>query len=195
MNATRVVRFLQGRYFLYCTQAWQRAAALTVLRIPITSPPVTADTFRPQWMAGKKVLIFKLHGYPDRPDWYGMDSRGEKVIALTPALVQCADLAGAIIVAIVCQGAGGEMEKAFYNAGAIAFFGSRHEVRARERRPGEADVLASYLLRRLAKSPQDLVGALARAKEIYRAKKDVLTEHDRHTLETFNLTEKGGIHV
>lgn len=191
----RIVRFLQGRYFVYCTQAWQKATAMTTRRIPITSPPVTAGTFQPGWMEGKRLLIFKLHGYPDRPDWYGMDSRGEKGIALTPALVECANLTGAIVIALVCHGAGAPMEKAFFEAGAIAFFGSFEEVRGRETEPGEVDELAIHLLKLLAGGAQDLTVALARAKELYRAK-TVWTEHDQFTTDTFMLTTpKGGAYA
>lgn len=166
-------------------------------RVPITSPPVRAEMFMPHWMEGKKLLVFKLHGYPDLPDWYGMDSRGNKNVALTPALVQSADLDGAVVIAIVCYGADSEMQQAFFEAGAVAFFGSPVVVRAREQRPGEADILAAYLLRLLARGPQDLSGALARAKELYMVKRPEWTEHDEFTLATWTLNEpaKGGAYA
>lgn len=190
MKPTRIVRFLQRPYFIYCSQAWQRGAALITLRIPITSPPITAENFRPSWMERKRILIFKLHGYPDRPDWYGMAKEGWKVTALTPDLVRSADLTGAIVIALVCHGAGGEMEQAFFDAGARAFVGSRMEVRARETEPGEADVLAKHLLRILAKGQQNLHEALARAKESYQREVVTLSAHDLFTLDTFELTER-----
>ncbi len=173
---------LQGDRFVYCSQAWQRVAALIAMRIPITCPPVTAATFRPQWMAGKKVLIFKLHGYPDHPDWFGLDNQGERHEALTPALVECADLTGAIVIALVCYSLRSPMSAAFFRAGAKAFFGAPGELRARETKPGEADNLAIHLLRTLRSAPLDQ--ALALAKERFGQKPD-LSEHDRYTLDTF----------
>lgn len=188
MKASRIVRFLQAPYFLYCAHAWQRAAALTALRIPITCPPVVASTFEPRWMEGRRVLIFKLHGYPGRPNWHGVDKWGNRMTALTPDLVRSADLTGVIVIAIVCNGLGGEMEQAFLDAGARAIFGSSKEVRARETEPGEADLLAKMLLQSLARSPQDLGVALAKAKEKYAHRPDQ-TLHDRWTLEHWNITE------
>jgi len=196
MQAHRIVRHLQGQYFVYCAQAWQRAAAMIAWRIPITSPPVTAENFDPRWMEGKRLLIFKLHGYPDDPNWYGLDQAGQKPIALTPDLIWGANLRGAIVVAIVCYGASSEMQNAFFAAGARAFIGSTDEVRARETRPGEADVFIGQLLRLLANEPQDLAGSFAGARELYRKTVKDWTEHDQYTLETFMLiTPKGGTYA
>lgn len=195
MIPRRIIRCLQGQYFVYCAQAWQRATAMITLRIPITSPPVTAETFRPSWMAGKRLLVFKLHGYPGDANWYGLGPAGQKPIALTPDLVWMSDLTGAIVIAAVCHGAGGKMQEAFFAAGARAFFGSTEEVRGRETRPGEVDNLVCQLIRLLANEPQDLVGAFARAKRRYRAAVE-WTEHDQFTADTFMLTTKeGGIHA
>lgn len=188
----RIVRFLQGETFVYSTKAWQRAAALTTWRIPITSPPVTAKTFQPSWMEGKRLLIFKLHGYRDDPCWYGLGRAGKKPIALTPALVASADLTGAIVIAAVCYGAASVMQEAFFAAGARAFFGSPSEARGRETTSGEVDALIHELLRLLARGPQNLSGALADAKELYRAAAAHWTEHDQFTLETFMLSTRKG---
>jgi hypothetical protein len=190
MIPQRIVRFLQGRRFVYSTQAWQKAAALITWRIPITSPPVTAESFQPHWMEGKKLLIFKLHGYEDDPNWYGLDRAGQKPIALTPAQVVGADLTGAIVIALVCHGAGSVMQEAFFTAGARAFFGSHEEVRGRETRPGEADWLVFHILTLLAGAPQDLERAFAEAKDLYRAAAEPWTEHDQYTCETFTLEER-----
>jgi hypothetical protein len=186
MRAHRVVRRLQGNRFVYCAQSWQRAAALTALRIPITSPPVTAETFDPTWMENKAILYFKLHGHLDRPDWYGLDQAGRKVPALTPDLVRKADLTGAIVVAAVCYGAGSEMQKAFFEAGARAFFGSFKEVRGRERHPGEVDVLVKHLLSLLVQE-QDLPDILPKARELYYAAHRPLSDNDIWTLTTFTV--------
>jgi len=195
MNAYRIVRTLQAPYFLYCSQAWQRAAVRIAWRIPITCPPITADDFDPAWMEGKPLLIFKLHGYPDDPNWYGLGSHQEKPIALTPDLVRRADLTGAVVLAIVCHGAESAMQEAFFAAGARAFFGSPKEVRARENEPGEADTLARFLIRALAGGTLDLTDALAIAQRLYRAAVLRWTEHDEHTLQTFNLFTPGGTHA
>ena len=187
MKAARIVRLLQGQCFVYCAQAWQRAAALTALRIPITSPPITIATFDPTWMEGKRLLYFKLHGYPDQPDWYGLDQHGYKMSALSPDLVRQADLSGAIVVAAVCYGAGSDMQKAFFEAGVCAFFGSFKEVRGREDRPGEVDLLTKYLLSILSRGQQDLSQALARARELYYRKYYPLSADDTWTLATFTV--------
>ena len=193
MKAARIVRLLQGQYFVYCAQAWRRAAALTALRIPITSPPIMADTFNPAWMENKAILYFKLHGYPDDPDWYGLDQQGRKVPALTPDLVREANLAGAVVVAAVCYSAGSEMQKAFFEAGVRAFFGSFKEVRGREDRPGEVDILVRYLLSILSRGQQDLSRALAKARENYYQKHHPMSDDNAWTLATFTvvLPERG----
>lgn len=194
MIPQRIVRHLQGQYFVYCAHAWQQATAMITRRIPITSPPVTAETFDPTWMEGKRLLIFKLHGYPDNPNWYGLDQAGQKPIALTPDLVRSADLSGAIVVAMVCHGAG--MQDAFFAAGARAFFGSTEEVRGRETWPGEVDVFVRQLLNLLVNGPQDLAGTFAKAKELYHNSVKEWTEHDQFTLDTFMLTTpKGRYHA
>jgi len=196
MRATRIITTLQRDRFVYCGQAWRKAAALTALRIPITSPPITAVTFDPAWMEGKPLLYFKLHGYEDVQDWYGLDFHGERPIALTPDLVRQADLTGAIVIAVVCYGAGREMEAAFLEAGAIAFFGSTDEVLAREDTVEEGDLLAQQILS-LARKSQNLQDVLAQAKERYRILRGKdLTDYDHTTLEAFTVTlTKGGAHV
>jgi hypothetical protein len=166
--------------------------ALLSLRIPITSPPVTQANFQPAWMEGKRLLIFKLHGEENDPNWYGMDSRGERTIALTPALVEAADLTNAIVVAIVCHGLGGSMEMAFYQAGARAVFGSHAEVRGRETEMGEADILAHILIRNLTTTTGDLPQALARAKQEYLAGRETPTEHDLYTVSNFAVSMREG---
>lgn len=196
MYAHRIVRTLQGSYFVYCAQAWQQAAAMITRRIPITCPPVTAEDFDPAWMEGKRLLIFKLHGYPDDPNWYGLDRDREKPIALRPDLVTGANLTGAIVLAIVCHGADSALQDAFFAAGASAFIGSSKEVRARERRPGEADSLVRILLTTLAKAPHDVPGAFAKARMLYREAATNWSEHDEYTLQAFKLiTPKGGHHA
>jgi hypothetical protein len=185
IKAAQIVAKLQGNRFVYCCQAWQRAAAMIALRIPITSPPVDEATFDPRWMEGKPLLIFKLHGEENDPNWYGMGAHGQRTIALTPALVEVADLANAIVIAIVCHGLGGPMEYAFYRAGARAVFGSHAEVRGRETKIGEADVLAHSLIRHLAYTTKDLADVLAQAKWEYLAGKETPTEHDLFTVENF----------
>lgn len=200
MRVARIITTLQRDRFVYCAQAWRKAAALTALRIPVTSPPVTAENFNPVWMERKPVLIFKLHGYPDDPNWYGLGPHEGalrvKPMALTPDLVRQADLTGAVVLAIVCHGAESPMQEAFFAAGVRGFFGSTGEVRARETQPGEADTLARYLLRVLAGGTIDPTGALAIAQRLYREAVQRWTEHDEYTLQTFNLfTPKGGAHV
>lgn len=187
-RAAQVISYLQGNRFVYCCQAWQRAAAMLSLRIPITSPPITQADFQPAWMEGKSLLIFKLHGEANDPNWYGMDARGERTIALTPALVECANLTNAIVIAIVCHGLGGQMEQAFYNAGARAVFGSHSEVRGRETEMGEADILARSLIRHLAYTTKDLADVLAQAKHEYLAGKETPTEHDLFTISHFAVS-------
>lgn len=196
MRVARIIATLQRDRFVYCGQAWQKAAALTALRIPITSPPVTAENFNPTWMEGKPLLYFKLHGYEDDQDWYGLDARGHKPTALTPDLVQRADLTGAIVLAVVCYSTGSKMEAAFLEAGAIAFFGSPGELLAREDTVDEADLLAQQILS-LARKSQNLQGVLVQAKEQYRILRgEDLTEYDRATLESFTVTTtKGGAYV
>jgi hypothetical protein len=87
----------------------------------ITCPPRTWETVTAAALEGYDVLVFKLHGLPGQPYWYGDDWR----TALTAETVREADLDGVMVFAANChaitpQGEAGEMVQALLDAGARA---------------------------------------------------------------------------
>ncbi len=85
---------------------WKRASedvyrqigALKDLR---TSPPVTSDSFKKNWLQKKRFLYFNLHGSKISANWYGQD-RGSYPVALAPQNI--CDASG-FVASEACYGA------------------------------------------------------------------------------------------
>jgi hypothetical protein len=130
--------------FAYCTRAAREAVGAAVDASPLTSPPMRASRFDPQWLEGYDLLYFRLHGKPHSTAWYN----DEGTMSLAPIQVARADLGGAVVVAATCYGAeNGAMVRAFYEAGAaLVIAGPGENVAAAERVVG-VDLLVQWVIR------------------------------------------------
>ena len=87
----------------------------------LTCPPMTGETVTAGDLEGYDVLVFKLHGLPGQPYWYGDNWQ----TALTAETVREANLDGVMVFAANChaitpRGKAGEMVQALLDAGARA---------------------------------------------------------------------------
>lgn len=87
------------RIFAYCCKSFEEATRKAAGVIPVTSPPVIAYVFEPQWLENRDFIWFDLHGAPGLPHWYGDDG----LMALTAETLRCADLGGAVVFATNCH--------------------------------------------------------------------------------------------
>jgi len=133
--------------FAYCVvsacNSVRRATGVT----PITSPPVTVETFQPSWMEGYDLLYFRLHGIPGGDLWFGEDQDGRISPALTRGQIAQADLTGAIVVVANCYGAETEMAREFYRSRAsivIAGYGKNY---AASNRVLGTDLMVRWIIR------------------------------------------------
>jgi len=131
------------RVFAYCTKQARGAVAAATGVEPVTSPPITARTFNPQWLEERDFLYFRLHGALGRVGWF--NDAGE--LALTRIQVDVVDLRGVVVVVGNCYGADDPMIEAFYRAGARAVIaGAGLNVAAGNRVVG-VDLLVKWLIR------------------------------------------------
>jgi hypothetical protein len=127
----------------YCTYSARLAVGAALDASPLTSPPMRASEFDPQWLEGYDLLYFRLHGKPHSPAWYG-----DEHMALTPIQVSVADLDGVVVVAANCYGAeNAQMVEAFYRSGARAVIAGPGENLAAVRRVVGTDLLVQWVIR------------------------------------------------
>lgn len=135
---------------VYCAYDWRIATWLATGRRPMTSPPITWESFDPAWLRGHEVLYFNLHGKESEPRWYGVERLpdGERwVEAFNVELVGAAsDLGGAVIFAQNCYGAQSPVAAMFLEMGAAAFVGGVAGLYGRRRWLGESDLLGRWWL-------------------------------------------------
>lgn len=107
------------KVFAYCTLPARWAVARATGVKPITSPPVLAGDFQPEWLEGYDLLYFRLHGLKwARGVWFGEDERGNHVPALEKRHLDVVDLSGAVVILANCYGFTSPMVREFYEAGA-----------------------------------------------------------------------------
>lgn len=134
------------RVFAYCTALARPAVAQATGVEPLTSPPVTAEGFAPDWLQGYDLLYFRLHGSPGRVGWFG-EGDGQTPLALARCQVEAVDLGGAIVVVGNCYSADGDpMVESLYKAGARAVIGGRGPNLAAGNRVVGTDLLVQWLL-------------------------------------------------
>lgn len=143
----RMGELLDGPVFAYCAasfgEATQRASGVP----PLISPPISVSTFNHQWLEGKKLLYFDLHGSRGQPYWFGdafcgipssgFDAVKGRCAALDVEIVRKADLRGTVVFATNCYLAEKDspMLDAFLKAGAKYVVGGDGENWA----PGAGD--------------------------------------------------------
>ena len=93
------------RVFAYCAQAFRDSVSKAAGVAPVTSPPLTAESFPPALLMGYDLLMFDLHGRYGRSVWYGQPDGPipGRVTALTDRQVRSVNLGGAVVFASSCH--------------------------------------------------------------------------------------------
>jgi hypothetical protein len=131
--------------FAYCCASFGRRLGRLARTSPILSPPVTAETFDLELLAGRDLVWFKLHGREGERYWYG----DNWTTALSARRVASARLAGAVVFVSNCwlcdqQGLPSPMLIALARANARAIIGGAGTNYALENRIGGTDLLGLY---------------------------------------------------
>jgi len=151
--------------FAYCTALAHTAVRAATGVEPITSPPMIAGNFSPEWLEGYDLLYFRLHSLRNRGvrGWFGEDRNGLQ-FALSETQVLVADLGGAVVIVANCYGGDGDpMIAALYKAGASAVIAGKGPNVAAARRVVGTDMLVRWVIRGL-EWRMSLGGALQLAK-------------------------------
>lgn len=139
------------RVFAYCTALARDAVRAATGVEPITSPPMTAANFSPDWLEGHDLLYFRLHSAWNRgiKGWFGESCEGLH-FALSEAQILAADLAGSVIVVANCYGGNGDpMITALYRAGAGAVVAGTGQNIAAAKRVIGTDLLVRWVIQGL----------------------------------------------
>jgi len=125
-----------------------RSLALSTLwatrRLPVLSPPLTAERFRPADLEGHRLAYLVLHGLPEQPYLYG----DQYVTAITAEQIRAARLDGQIVYLAACFGLG-PVSSAFLAAGAAAVMADEDANYAGLLRPQGANALGGRVVRYL----------------------------------------------
>lgn len=95
------------RTFAYCAKTFAPAMARVAGVTPVTCPPWTVFTFRPQWLQGQGLIYFDLHGLPGLDHWFEevpspMLKIPSRTMAITAEQIRSADLGGAVVFCLSC---------------------------------------------------------------------------------------------
>jgi len=175
--------------FAYCTALARNAVRAATGVEPITSPPMIAGNFSPEWLEDHDLLYFRLHSLRNRgvKGWFGEDENG-LAFALSEAQVLVANLGRAIVVVANCYGGDGDpMIEALYRAGASAVIAGRGPNVAAARRVVGTDMLVRWVIRGL-EWRMSLEGALVLAQT--RLLATSWRESDRDARQ-FKIVERG----
>jgi hypothetical protein len=151
--------------------------------MPFTFPPLTADRFDPDWLAGCELIYVHLHGMPDQPYWYG----DQMMTAIRHEQIEAAQLNSAIVFVANCYGANSRMVQALYQAGASAVIAGPGKNFTVEGAVRGADLLGKNFIGYL-KNGLTVEAALAEAKNSIRLRA-LLSELERDALE-FTIQSK-----
>lgn len=102
-----------------CCQSYRFSTRRAAGTTPLTSPPITLQTFNPACLNGAEFLYIKLHGLPNQPFWYGDDY----LTALSANLVSQANLSGCVAFVASCHLPESPMLQALLDAGCKAVIG------------------------------------------------------------------------
>lgn len=154
--------------FAYCDQryqhaTWQVLGGATDAAL-MTSPPVFAADFNPEWWGGYDLIYLDLHGQPSSVYLYSGPQQAAAALGLET--VRVSDLANAVVFATSCYLPQTRFVEAFLRAGARAViagdgenYGTRYETTG-------AQLLAMGLIREMRHQPDPIsdAAALERAK-------------------------------
>jgi hypothetical protein len=159
--------------FAYCAFSFAAATRKAAGVDPLTCPPLSADSFDPGILKGRDFIYFDLHGLPNTPYWYeelpGPIGLPERTIAVWDHQIKQAHLGGAVVFVANCFLADGPMLQALLDAGAGHVVGGAGLNYGGKSRPDGANELGRLFRLNYQKSG-DAVGALAKAKRVFRFK-------------------------
>ncbi len=131
--------------FCYSAESLKLSAATVSGIEPLTSPPLSLESFDPKQLEGHDLIFFKLHGVAGQPYWYG-DSA---ITAISAQQIASVKLDGALVFAENCFGLESPMPQALLAAGAAAVVAGAGVNLAGISVPGGADVIATWWRRLL----------------------------------------------
>jgi hypothetical protein len=171
----------------FCTLPAREIIADALNVSPVTSPPVTVQTFEPE-MLQADIIYIRLHGLPMIPTrWFGEDEQGNLIAAMGIEQIEAMRLPpGSTVIIANCYGTESPMTKEFYDAGAKAVIaGSGPNYASTEKIVG-ADLLATRIIDNLLAGHSAYEAlVMAKAKMLITA----FRESDRDTLE-FQIVER-----
>jgi len=144
------------RVFAYCTELAKAAVGKATGVEPVTSPPLTASTFDPEWLEGRDVIYFRLHGMDGQAGWFGegtgpLGFGKTQMLALGLGQLRDVNLGGAVVIVANCYGANDDpMVQALYDAGASAVIAGPGKNLALGDRVVGTDLLARWVIAGLA---------------------------------------------
>ena len=149
------------RVFAYCVESAERPVGAALGVTPLTSPPVTSQTFDPKWLEGYDLIYFRLHRRPKFLTWF--NDAGQP--ALDIMTIHQAKLGGAVVIVANCFGASDSIVSALYMAGAAAVIAGEGPNYAASNIVIGTDLLAQWVRRGLAVGlPVRLALAVAKAR-------------------------------
>lgn len=130
----------------YCDKRYQVATRRVVgdEAEVLTSPPVHAADFQPDWLAGRDLIYLDLHGQPGSVYLYSGEDQDRA--ALHVDQVREVALDGAVVYATTCYLPETPFVEAFLEAGASAVIGGGERNYGTRHRMSGAQVLAKGLL-------------------------------------------------
>jgi len=130
---------------VYCARSWRVSTFLTTGKIPMTAPPLTAETIDLQSLKADIVYI-RLHGLDGQPFLYGGPNW---ITALSAEQVENAPetFSGSIVYLEGCHGT--TMANAFLNAGARAVVGDKDTSWGRKYRLGPSSKIGKHWLKQI----------------------------------------------
>lgn len=141
--------------FVYCARSWRVSTILTTGQIPLTCPPVTADTLDIRRLADR-IIYIRLHGVPGQPYLYGDGWQ----TALSAEQVRGLKLPFPMVFLEGCYGA--LFAQAFLEAGAVAVVGSDTQTIGKRLAIGESSKIGRAWLKEV-RSGRNAAEALAKA--------------------------------
>jgi len=130
---------------VYCARSWIISTLLATGTIPITSPPLTAETINLKDLKAD-IIYIRLHGLEGQPYLYGSPrwetSISGKQVESAPEI-----FSGSIVYLEGCYGT--TMADAFLNAGARAVVGDKDVSWGRKYRLGPSSKIGKYWLKQI----------------------------------------------
>lgn len=163
--------------FAYVDQRYQNATRKVVGEgaTLLTSPPIYAADFNPEWLEGYDLIYLDLHGQPGSVYLYSGEEG--RMAALSLKVVRAARLGGAVVFATTCHLPNTHFLDAFLDAGASAVIAGMGLNWGKQTRASGAQLLAMLTIRAM-KAGKAFDVALADAKARLRFSLQRLLDRD-----------------